>query len=158
MLKRRGRAAGCHPKNVARSAKCAGACLQGLRLAGLRRLQLQIAKPAYLGRRAQPPTHKEKNDGLARTTTSAAARALAPTSHSSSGGWRKKRSALGLAAGSSWGEGGQENDGRRLWHGTRFIAPVRVLMPSRGRNWHLSSREGCQRVTEPNLSPLLYKT
>jgi hypothetical protein len=30
--------------------------------------------------------------------------------------------------------------------------------PGRGRNWHLSKSEGCQRVTEPNLSPLLYKT
>ena len=30
--------------------------------------------------------------------------------------------------------------------------------PEVGRNWHLSLREGCQRVTEPILSPLLYKT
>ena len=27
-----------------------------------------------------------------------------------------------------------------------------------GRNWHLSLVEGCQWVTEPSLSPLLYKT
>ena len=32
------------------------------------------------------------------------------------------------------------------------------LKPGVGRNWHLSLREGCQRVTEPILSPLLYKT
>ena len=42
--------------------------------------------------------------------------------------------------------------------GTRFIAPRAARGGGRGRNWHLSAGEGCQRVREPNLSPLLYKT
>jgi hypothetical protein len=91
---------------------------------------------------------------------------MAPTAHSLAGlghvrcgrGNRKRHSLSGLvASGSRRGER-QENDEGGLLHGTRFIAPVPAATPGRGRNWHLSTSEGCQRVTEPNLSPLLYKT
>lgn len=38
------------------------------------------------------------------------------------------------------------------------IAFVNLYAPaSQARNWHLTTSGGCQRVTEPSLSPLLYK-
>jgi hypothetical protein len=37
----------------------------------------------------------------------------------------------------------------------KFIFPGVIC---RDRNWHLLQLEGCQRVIEPDLSPLLYKS
>jgi hypothetical protein len=57
------------------------------------------------------------------------------------------------AAGASGGSKSEEAE---------FLMALSLYLPRAtghaGRNWHLSHDEGCQRVREPVLSPLLYKS